>query len=281
MNDAPAPGADDGVEACAHCGKHGSDTVKLKNCNACHFVKYCGVDCQKAHRKQHKKACKKRAAELKDEQLYSRGHERMEVDFCPICTLAIPIPMEHHAVFNVCCNKRVCKGCVMAAQKRGMLDCPFCRTPYPSNHADALAMVQARVEKKDPVAIQLLGEYYYRGVLGLRRDMRKAVQLLTEAAELGSIEALYKIGIAYYNGEGVQEDQAKSVQFYEKAAMQGHAESRNNLGCLEGMKGNHDRAVRHLLISTKFTLGHLLVNHLLINIFLLNSISSLLSTVAP
>ncbi|EJK76816.1 hypothetical protein THAOC_01400, partial [Thalassiosira oceanica] len=60
----------DVIEACANCGKQGSDTVKLKNCTACRLVKYCGVDCQRAHRKQHKKACKQRAAELKDEQLY-------------------------------------------------------------------------------------------------------------------------------------------------------------------------------------------------------------------
>ena len=69
---------DDGVGACANCGKHGSEVVKLKNCTACRLVKYCGVDCQKVHRKQHKKACKQRAAELKDEQLYSQGHVRPE-----------------------------------------------------------------------------------------------------------------------------------------------------------------------------------------------------------
>ena len=35
------------------------------------------------------------------------------------------------------------------------------------------------------------------------------------------------------------------------AAMQGHAESRYNLACCEGKKGNYDRAFRHLLISAK------------------------------
>ena len=53
------------VEACANCGKESSDAVKLKNCTACRLVKYCSVDCQKSHRKQHKKACKQRAAELR------------------------------------------------------------------------------------------------------------------------------------------------------------------------------------------------------------------------
>ena len=69
-------------DVCASCGK-GSDgeggTVKLKECTACRLVKYCGVECQKAHRKQHKKACKARVAELKDEQLYSQGQERPDI----------------------------------------------------------------------------------------------------------------------------------------------------------------------------------------------------------
>ena len=124
------PVMDDGNEACVNCGKLGSDTVKLKNCTACRLVKYCGVDCQKAHRKQHKKACRQRAAELKDEQLYSQGHERSEGDFCPICTLPIELPTNKHSAFNICCMKTICNGCNVAAKKRGMFDCPFCRTPY-------------------------------------------------------------------------------------------------------------------------------------------------------
>ena len=242
---------DDRNEACANCGKSGSDTVKLKNCTACRLVKYCGVDCQKAHRKQHKKACKQRAAELKDERLYSQGHERHEGDFCPICTLPIPLPMDEQSVFNTCCMKRVCKGCDFAAQKRGMHDCPFCRTPYPDNDADTLAMLQARVEKRDPGAISSLANKYHHGTLGLQKDMRRAVELYTEAAELGSIEALFNLGNAYYHGDGVPVDEAKGVQFWTKAAMQGHVEGRNNLGGYEWVEGSHDRAVRHFLISAK------------------------------
>ena len=68
---------DDQADVCANCGRGSIDseggTVKLKNCTACRLVKYCGVDCQRAHRKQHKKVCKQRAAKLKEEQLYSRG----------------------------------------------------------------------------------------------------------------------------------------------------------------------------------------------------------------
>ena len=237
-----------------NCGKHESsedDAVKLKKCTACRLVKYCSVDCQRAHRKQHKKACKQRAAELKDEQLYSQGHERPEGDFCPICTLPIPLPVHEHSSSNVCCMKKLCKGCLMAAKKRGMFDCAFCRTPYPGNDADALAMIQARLVKKDPEAIEFLGIKYCAGELGLQRDMRKAVELWEEAAELGSIKALFNLAVAYSRGEGVEKDEAKAVEFYKKAAVQGHVESRTNLGCYEWDKGNDDRAVRHFLISAK------------------------------
>ncbi|EJK57024.1 hypothetical protein THAOC_22978 [Thalassiosira oceanica] len=251
MSCVPVDCESDSCEACANCGKQGSDTVKLKSCTACRLVKYCGVDCQRAHRKQHKKACKQRAAELKDEQLYSQGHERPEGDFCPICTLPIPLPMGDHSVFNVCCMKRICNGCNVAAQERGMFDCPFCRTRYPDNDADTLAMIQIRVAKKDPVAISQLGLQYFFGWHGLQKDMRRAVELYTEAAEFGSIQALFDLGNAYCHGEGVQEDKAKAAEFYEKAAMQGHTQSRHNLGYLEALSGNHDRAVRHLLISAK------------------------------
>ncbi|EJK46081.1 hypothetical protein THAOC_35274, partial [Thalassiosira oceanica] len=239
------------AEACANCGKPEGDGIELKNCTACRLVKYCGVDCQRAHRKKHKKACKQRVAELKDEQLCSQGLERPEGDFCPICTLPIPLPMEDHSVFKACCMKQICLGCALAAQKRGMFDCAFCRTPLSDNDADTMAMVRARVAKKDPQAILFLGNKYFFGELGLQKDMRKAVELWTKAAELGSIGALFELGNAYDNGDGVEEDNAKAAQFWTKAAIQGHVLARTNLGNHEGRKGNNDRAVRHYLISAK------------------------------
>ena len=251
MND--APGGNRGDEACANCGKHESDIIKLKDCTACRLVKYCDVGCQKAHRKQHKKACKQRSAELKDEQLYGQGHERPEGDFCPICTLPIPLPMHEHSSFNVCCMKMICKGCNFAAQKRGMHDCAFCRTPLPDNDAEMVSMIRARVEKKDPEAIYVLGDKYRYGDFGLQKDMRRAAELWAEAAELGSVEAIYRLGVSYQRGDGVEQNTAKAAEFYEKAAMQGHVESRHNLGSYEGRKGDSDRAVKHFLISA--TLG--------------------------
>ena len=117
MNKSEGGGVCANCNACAGASADGGDgTVKLKNCTACLLVKYCSVDCQKAHRKQHKKACKKRAAELKDEKLYGQGHERPEGEFCPICTLPVPMTGKH-AQINLCCMKMLCDGCMIAAVK--------------------------------------------------------------------------------------------------------------------------------------------------------------------
>ena len=112
-------------------------------------------------------------------------------------------------------------------------------------------MVRARVAKENPEAINFLGEQYHHGALGLKKDIRKAVELWKEAAELGSIEALYNLGVTYDFGNGVEQDMAKAAKFYTKAAMRGHVHSRYNLGIYEGLKGSYDRAVRHFLISAK------------------------------
>ena len=62
---------DTDIYTCASCGKEGGDS--LKACTACKMVKYCNRECQVAHRPLHKKACKKRAAELYDEALFKRS----------------------------------------------------------------------------------------------------------------------------------------------------------------------------------------------------------------
>ena len=90
--------------------------------------------------------------------------------------------------------------------------------------------------------------------LRLQKDMRKAVELWEEAAELGSVGALHNLGVAHYYGQVFQQDKTKGIQFWTKAAMQGHFESRYNLGAIELNEKNHDRAVKHFLISAK--MGH-------------------------
>ena len=104
------------MQRCASCGVAGDDGVKLKDCSACHLVKYCSVKCQKDHRKQHKKACKKRAAELRDEILFKQP-EGSYLGDCPICCLPLPFDGNKSNLY-LCCSKRICEGCCYTNAKR-------------------------------------------------------------------------------------------------------------------------------------------------------------------
>ena len=124
----------DAITLCANCGKGEESAGDLKACTACKLVKYCNRDCQIAHRPQHKKACKKRAAELYDEMLFNEPPPRED---CPICTLPLPIAAYERG-FKPCCGKIICLGCIHAMIKEDIKKgkkkeeinmCPYCREP--------------------------------------------------------------------------------------------------------------------------------------------------------
>ena len=60
----------------SNCGKEEGISSNLKTCVACKLVKYCNRECQVAHRRQHKKECRKRAKELHDEELSNNRRQR-------------------------------------------------------------------------------------------------------------------------------------------------------------------------------------------------------------
>ncbi|EJK44322.1 hypothetical protein THAOC_37146, partial [Thalassiosira oceanica] len=182
--------------------------------------------------------------------LMKKGRTRSEADDCPICQLPLPLDAKQ-SLFRECCMKRVCKGCVLAAQKRGMDDCPFCRTPTPRGDSQTLAMIRKRVNKGDPVAIYFLGTKYRFGKNGLEKDMTRAVELYERAAELGVTDAHYNLGVLYANGVDVENDMAKAFCHYETAAVSGDVSARFNLGSIEYNAGNYELALQHLLISAK------------------------------
>ncbi|EJK55800.1 hypothetical protein THAOC_24427 [Thalassiosira oceanica] len=169
--------------------------------------------------------------------------------------------MDKHAKMNACCMKLVCKGCSLAARRRGMYDrCPFCRALRPANKASELAMIQKRVSKGDAEAINNLAGQYWFGYLGLPKDVPRAVELWTEAAELGSVDAHYMLGVTYYKGDGVQQDKPRGVRNFQDAAMKGDVSSRHSLGVVEFDNGNYELAVQHWMISANMGLENSLHN---------------------
>ncbi|EJK64284.1 hypothetical protein THAOC_14997 [Thalassiosira oceanica] len=79
----------------------------------------------------------------------------------------------------------------------------------------------------------------------------RAIELWTEAAELGSVGAYYNLGRTYYYGDGAQQDKPRGVRHYQLAAMKGDVFSRHMLGFNECNEGNSILAVQHWMISAK------------------------------
>ena len=235
---------------CANCGKDEESSGDLKACMACKMVKYCNRDCQIAHRPLHKKACKKRAAELYEELLFREPPLREE---CPICMLPLPIYDSHTGTnFYSCCGKNICIGCIDVMVESGAKDlCPFCRTPLAESGEDDVVRLKKLMKNGNADAILRLAGLYDRGMMGMPLDMAKANELYLKAGEHGCAVAYYNLGIAFANGRGVEIDKKKAKHYYELAAMNGHVLARNNLGALEGDVGNYQRAFKHFIIAAR------------------------------
>lgn len=238
-------------EVCAACGKAAVDNVKLKMCTACELVKYCNVECQKNHWPRHKKACRKRAAEIRDDRLFRQPDESY-LGECPICCL--PMPINEGSNINSCCCKKICRGCNYENQTREWnegLDqrCPYCRELLPKTDEEKNRNLMKRVKANDPVALNIAGEMRRK-----EEDYEEAFEYFTKAAELGDMDAHLSLSVAYHLGEGVKKDIQKEVYHMEEAAIGGHPSARYNLGNHEGRNLRFDRAIKHFIIAAK--LGH-------------------------
>ena len=237
------------VSCCVSCGKAAVDNVKLKICTACKLVKYCSVECQKNHRPMHKKACKKRATEIRDDNLFQQPDESY-LGECPICCLPLPFDIEKWTIMTCCC-KYICKGCAHAnylreAEQGLEQRCPYCREPVPKTVEERDQNYEKRVKADDPVAIFKMGSECQKD-----GDFDGAFEYWTKSAELGFANAHQNLSSMYYKGDGVEKDKKKEIYHLEEAAIGGHPHARCNLGFEEYNAGKIERAMRHFIIAAK------------------------------
>ena len=255
---------------CADCGVEGGASLKI--CKSCMLVKYCNPTCQRNHWPKHKKPCKQRAAELRDEALFKDPPPKED---CPICflpmpaeliccislqpatTLSVPIydlvidneglAEKDMKIFYSCCGKYICNGCIYSLIQSGhAMTCPYCKEEHHvKTDEDVVKEMMKRVEVNDACAIYVLGTYYYHGDRGLQQDLAMAMKLWKQAVELGSSDAHHYLGILYDKGG----DLKKAKFHWEAAAMAGHEVARFNLACSENDSGNVERAVKHCIIA--------------------------------
>ena len=269
MNDS----ADATAQCCAECGNDGG--VSLKACKSCMIVKYCNPTCQRNHWATHKKECKQRAAELRDEALFKYPPAKED---CPICFLPMPVkmlccvslppatissvPIYDYVIaneeladldmdtegYNPCCGNSICRGCIHSFIESGNIDqCPYCKAERRlKTYEEMFEEIMERVEANDPISICLLANSYHHGVNGYQQDQARAIELYARAAVLGCSKAHSSLGDIYADDVG---DLKKAKFHFEAAAMAGHELARYNLGCTDYTSGHKDRAFKHWKIA--------------------------------
>ena len=235
------------MSLCANCGKEGSN---LNTCNKCKETSYCNAVCKKKHRKKHKKQCERRVAELHDQELFKEPPP--EFGDCPICFIRLPTMYGGRNNMS-CCGKIICSGCCYAdvydnlgninADKK----CPFCRTPLSVSDEEVIVRLEKRMEVGDKHAFASMGNAYDEGDYGLPQDSAKAIECWRKAGKFGYTN----IGLAYYNGNGVERDEKMASHYFELAAMDGDVAARGNLGANEYDADNYDRALKHFMIAVR------------------------------
>ena len=217
----------------------------------------------------HKKDCKRRKAELRDEALFNDPPPKKD---CLICCLPMPsrllscitlpdasVPINDFARANPilathdmeeyypCCGKTICKGCTYSFCESGNIkNCPYCKAEnLGKTIEEKVEELMKRVEANDAGAISMLANYYCYGENGFRQDQTKAMELYARAADLGCSEARCHLADLY-----TQRGDLKKAKFhFEVAAMAGHEKSRYMLGIVEDKLDNMERAVKHWRIA--------------------------------
>ncbi len=99
------------------------------------------------------------------------------------------------------------------------------------DYAKALKIWRPLAAKGNPEAQNRLGMAYYRGK-GVEQDDKMAIKWFRQAAQHGYAKAQINLATAYNEGRGVSRDLAEAAKWYRKAADQGNALAQNNLAVM-------------------------------------------------
>lgn len=104
-----------------------------------------------------------------------------------------------------------------------------------AQYAEAVRTLDPLAKAGDADAQYHLGVLYYNG-MGVPEDEKKAVQLLTSSAQKGNVDAMYQLGNAYTFGaqtpQLVADADVEAAGWYFKAAKAGNADAQYSIGLL-------------------------------------------------
>lgn len=188
---------------------------------------------------------------------------------CVICMQPLPLEESEGVVYNGCCGKFTCGGCMQAARlvlfktnqerkDKGQPKlpelCPYCREPIPIGEAALMRQWEERMELGDAAAYYQVGIEFLNGTTGKPKRIKKAFELLSTSAGMGFPEACLRMAAFYELGHGgiVPKDMTIAKKYYQLAAKGGNVVGRDRLASLEiNTTFNIHLAIKHLKIAAE------------------------------
>lgn len=136
------------------------------------------------------------------------------------------------------------------------------------DYKEAVACYEWAMGNDDITAIANLSQMYQEGK-GVEKDQRKANALMSHLLEIvrwqndgvmplavvqdkaaqGDPIAMYQLGNRYHEGDGVEQDMKKAVEWWQKAHEAGNIGGTHNLGCYYLQEGEEEKGIRYLTQS--------------------------------
>ena len=92
-----------------------------------------------------------------------------------------------------------------------------------------------KAEKGIPEFQVIVADMYREGA-GTVANIQKAIYWYEEASNNGNSEATYKLGVAYFRGDGVEKDVEKGIVLVEFAAIDGYKMAIKTLPTMRALK---------------------------------------------
>ena len=95
-----------------------------------------------------------------------------------------------------------------------------------------LKAIQSEIDKGDAAILYIAGSLYYNGTRETKPDYRKAEEFFVRSAEQGIALAQLHLGVMYFDGTKIPQNDRKAFRWYQAAALQGIAKAEYGLGII-------------------------------------------------
>jgi uncharacterized protein len=110
-----------------------------------------------------------------------------------------------------------------------------------SNESDEIRFIRIAANKGDAEAQYYLALAYDTGD-GVEKDQKKAIEWYQKSAAQDYVDSMFNLAVSYNDGEGVEQNKELALLWYTKAAEKGDSDAQNNLAFMyeqgDGVEAN-------------------------------------------